>query len=204
MLLELILFIFIFFVLPFCKRVPPNTVVIIDRNGHYLKTKDRGWYILWPNDKVTTTISKRQISRTLSNYYETDDGKIVNATIQCSYHTHNISEVLQALANVRRSIDDIIQSSAYFAINNYKLTDIMGSYNHEFSDRVKSNLQSEFNSIGVSLSNLRVYVSPTSTVGVACFRPHESSCYRNTENPHNHDKSLMIGDKFTKGPIIYK
>lgn len=202
--LELIIIFFIFFVVPFLRKVPANTVIIIDRNGHYLKTKEHGWYILWPSDKVTTTISTRQITRTLSEYYETDDGKIVHATINCRYHTHNIADVIQALANVRRSVDDVIQSSAYFAINNYKLSDILGVYNHEFSDRVKDNLRSEFNSIGINLTSMQIYVSPTSAVGVSCFRPHESSCYRDTKNVHKHDKSLMIGDKFTNGPIIYK
>lgn len=202
--MEIIIILFIFFVLPFLRKVPPNTVVIIDRNGHYLKTKHNGWYFLSPSDKVTTTISTRPVSRTLSNFYETDDGKIVHATISCRYHAHNLTNVLQALSNVRRSVDDIIQSSAYFAINNYTFSDIMGVHNHEFSDRVKDNLVSEFSSIGISLSNMQIYVSPTASAGVACFRPHESSCYRDSKNPHNHDKSLMIGDKFTNGPIIYR
>ena len=53
---ELIIIILIFLA-PFIKKVPPHTVVIIDRNGHYLKTKSRGWFILLPSDEVTTTIS---------------------------------------------------------------------------------------------------------------------------------------------------
>lgn len=199
-----IIILFLFFLIPFLKKVPPNTVIIIDRNGHYLKTKHHGFYLLFPNDKVTTTISTRPISRTLSAYYETDDGHIVEAVVNCRYHAHNLNDVLQALANVRRSVDDIIQSAAYFAINNYKLSDIMGVHNHEFSNAVRANLASEFSSIGISLANMQMRVLPSRITGVACFRPHESSCYRDSTNPHKHDKSLMIGDKFTNGPIIYK
>ena len=200
---QLIVFIIIC-LLPFIKKVPPNTAVIIDRNGHYLKTKRHGYYFLFPSDKVTTTISTKRISRTLGAYYETDDGHIVQAVVNCSYHAHNINEVLQSLSNVRRSVDDIIQSAAYFAINNYKLVDIMGAHNHEFSNSVRANLTNEFNSMGLSLSNMQIRVFPSTITGVACFRPHESGCYRDLQNPHKHDKSLMIGDKFTNGPIIYK
>lgn len=201
--MELIILI-LFFMIPFLKKVPPNTAIIIDRNGHYLKTKRAGWYFLWPSDKVTTTISKSPVSRTLSAYYETDDGHIVQATVACRYHAHSVSGVLQSLSNVRRSIDDIIQSAAYFSINNYKLSDIMGVHNHEFSNSVRDNLLTQFNSVGINLSNMQVRVLPSSVIGVKCFRPHESSCYRDGEKAHKHDKSLMIGDKFTNGPIIYK
>lgn len=201
--MELIILIF-FILIPFLRRVPPNTAVIIDRNGHYLKTKRTGWYLLLPSDKITTTISTRPVFRSLDAYYETDDGHIVQATVMCRYHAHDISSVLQSLSNVRRSIDDIIQSAAYFSINNYKLSDIMGVHNHEFSNSVRDNLVTQFNSVGITLSTMQVRVSPNSIPGVACFRPHESSCYRESTNPHKHDKSLMIGDKFTNGPIIYK
>ena len=200
---ELIIVIIIF-LLPFIKKVPPHTVVIIDRNGHYLKTKYRGWYILFPSDEVTTTISTSPLTRNLTDYFETDDGKLVQATIFCRYHADNLANVLQSLANVRRSVDDIIKSSAHFAISNYPLNHIMGINNQEFSEKVRSNMINEFNSIGLTLSNMRISVSLTIPAGKSAFRPHESSCYRSNETPHSHDKSLMIGDKFKNGPIIYK
>lgn len=189
---------------PFIKKVPYNTVVIIDRNGHYLKTKHSGWYILWPSDEVTTTISTSPLQRSLTDYFETDDGKLVQATIFCRYQAHNLTNVLQALENVRRSVDDIIKSSAHFAISNYPINHIMGINNQEFTEKVRSNLIDEFNSIGITLSNMRISVSLTQTYGKAAFRPHESRCYRSNQTPHSHDTSLMIGDKFKNGPIIYK
>ena len=80
----------------------------------------------------------------------------------------------------------------------------MGINNQEFSEKVRSNLIDEFNSIGLTLLNMRISVSLAPFSGKAAFRPHESSCYRSNETPHSHDKSLMIGDKFKNGPIIYK
>lgn len=200
---ELIIIIIIFLA-PFIKKVPYNTVVIIDRNGHYLKTKHKGWYILWPSDEVTTTISTSPLTRNLTDYFETDDGQLVQATIFCRYHATNLTNVLQALENVRRSVDDIIKSSAHFAISNYPIKHIMGINNHEFSEKVRSNLTNEFNSIGLTLSNAKISVSLTVPSDKTAFRPHQSSCYKSNEKPHSHDKSLMIGDKFKNGPIIYK
>lgn len=200
---ELIIILFICLA-PFIKKVPYNTIIIIDRNGHYLKTKHHGWYLLLPFDEVTTTISTSPLTRNLTDYFETDDGRLVQATIFCRYQAHNLTNVLQALANVRRSVDDIIKSSAHFAISNYPINHIMGINNQEFSEKVRSNLINEFNSIGLTLSNVRVSVSLSQIPGKVAFRPHESSCYRGNEKPHSHDKSLMIGDKFKNGPIIYK
>lgn len=199
-----VIFIIFIIVLPFVKRVPKDTVIIIDRNGHYLKTKHNGWYILGSSDEVTTTISTTPLSRTLTDYFETDDGNLLQATVFCRYQANNLTDVLQSLSNVRRSVDDIIKSSAHFAISNYPIKHIMGINNHEFSEKVRSNLINEFNSIGITLSSMRISVSPAQNSGKAAFRPHESNCYRSNETPHSHDKSLMIGDKFKNEPIIYK
>ena len=51
----------IFLIIIFCvfciKKVPPHTVIIVDKNSHYLKTKKSGFYIMLPGYKVTTKIS---------------------------------------------------------------------------------------------------------------------------------------------------
>ncbi len=188
----------------FIKKVPSNTVIIIDRNGHYLKTLNKGFFILRPSDEITTRISKTPTLRTLTDYFETDDGKIVCATILCRYHADNIPNVLQALGNVRRSVDDIIKSSAHFAISNFPIQYIIGNNTAEFSEKVRTNLISEFNSIGISMSYLKIQVSNATYSGVSAFRPHESSCYREGGTKHQHDKSLTLHDKYTNGPIIYK
>ena len=55
----------IFFIILFCvfcvRKVPPHTVIIIDKNSHYLKTKKSGYYIMLPNYKVTTKISTNKL-----------------------------------------------------------------------------------------------------------------------------------------------
>ena len=74
----IILIVIIFFIGNFLKAVPANTVIIIDRNSHYLKTKKSGFYFFNPaTDKVTTKISKYIINKNYSDFFETHDGKTV-------------------------------------------------------------------------------------------------------------------------------
>lgn len=192
------------FLLAFVRKVPTNTVIIIDRNGHYLKTLSRGFYILGPFDEITTRIAKTPTLRVLTDFFETDDGKLVSATVSCRYHADNITNVLQSLGEVRRSVDDIIKSAAHFAISNFPIQYIIGANTNEFSEKVRANLVSEFNSIGISLSYFKITVSDATYSGVSAFRPHESSCYREGNVKHNHEEPLIPNDKYNDGPIIYK
>lgn len=196
----------IIILLCFVRKVPPNTLIIIDRNSHYHKTKRSGFYFMGTNDKVTTKISLTPSYRTLTDYYETDDGKIIAVTISCFYHAHNLDTVQQSLANVRRSIDDILKSSVYFAVGNFTYSQIMATNRHDFDDRVSDNLVGELESIGVSVSSSRVAIVPNVAYGVRCFKPHVSNgCYSTSGKPlHSHDTAIKTHDIYKDGPIISK
>lgn len=201
--MEIIILIILFC---FLRKVPPNTLIIIDRNNHYLKTKRSGFYFLWPSDKVTTTVSKTPITRSLYDYYETDDGKILSATVTCKYQASDLDNVQYSLSNLRRSVDDIIKSAAYFAIGNYTFSQIVKLSNHEFSDKIRDNLKSELESIGVSVIASHVSVTPASISGVPCFKPHVSnSCSGGSAStPHLHNDAIKMNDIYINGPIISK
>ena len=71
--------------------VPPESIYIIDRNTHYYKTLTSGKRILLgPNDKITSRISKAPVSRTLNNFFETEDGAIISANVTCIYASNDI------------------------------------------------------------------------------------------------------------------
>ncbi len=190
----------------FLRKVPPHTLIIIDRNAHYLKTKRSGFYFLWPMDKVTTTVSRTPITRTLTDYFETDDGKVISATVSCRYQASNLDIVQQSLSNIRRSVDDIIKSAAYFAIGNYTFAHIVRLSNHEFTDKVRDNLKSELESIGVSVLASHVSITPTVVYGLPCFKPHvSSSCSGGSAStPHSHNEAIQVNDIYKNGPIISK
>ena len=194
-------FIILLILICFFRKVPPQSLIIIDRNSHYLKTKRNGFYFLWPMDKVTTTVSKNPLSRTLTDYYETDDGKVISATVTCRYKADDLDRVQQALADVRRS-------SAYFAIGNYTFAQIVRLNSHEFADKVRDNLRDEFASLGISLLGSHVSIVPTVTYGLPCFKPHVSNnCgLGSASTPHAHTRSEAIQSKdiYRNGPIISK
>ena len=103
-------FVAIFIFVIYIKRVPPHTVLIIDRDSHYLKTKKNGFYFFNPSrDKVTTEISKRKIRKNYINSFETHDGAIVIVQFSVEYHAEDIDSVLRALELVRRSVDDVLE-----------------------------------------------------------------------------------------------
>lgn len=192
----------------FLRKVPPQTLIIIDRNSHYLKTKRSGLYFLWPMDKVTTTVSRTPTTRTLTDYYETDDGKVISATVSCRYNAQDLDKVQQSLASVRRSVDDVIKSAAYFAIGNYTFAHIVRLSNHEFTDKVRDNLGSELRALGISLLGSQVSITPTVTQGLPCFKPHVSNnCgIGSASTPHTHTRyeAIQAKDIYRNGPIISK
>lgn len=167
--------IIIIILLLFLKKVPPNTVVIIDKNSHYCKTRTSGWYFLWPNMKVTTMISTQTLTRNLQDFYESYDGKPVSILISCSYKAQDLSTVIESLSQMRRSIDDIIKSSAYFAAHNYRAADML-MLREEFEQKVKDNLISGLDSINVSLEHLSVVIQNVPyQATLRLFKPHVSS-----------------------------
>ena len=114
----IIIFVIIIILSVFVKVVPANSIIIVDRNSHYLKTKRGGFYFFNPStDKVTTQISKLQTNKLYSDVFETHDGKLVRVVFCVTYHAEDLDEVLSALERVRRSIDDVMNSSVYSAGN---------------------------------------------------------------------------------------
>lgn len=170
--MEIIVFLVII-ILCFVRKVPPNTVLIIDKNSHYHKTKRRGYYLLTKGCKVTTMISTNTLTRILTDLYESYDGKPVSLTIHCAYKAEDLDAVLESLSNIRRSIDDIIKSSAYFAVGNYNASDILKE-SAEFANKIRDNLVSELSTIGVKLVGLSVVNQVYQYPNKAYFKPHVS------------------------------
>ena len=175
------------------KFVPPDSIYIIDRNTHYYKTLTAGKrIILGRNDKITSRISKTPISRALTNIFETEDGSIISASIICTYNSNDILNTQELLKSVRRSIDDIILSSLYFAIGSIKAKEVSASLN----DYIKSNLSKELASLDIKLSSFKTSFNFVKGLqSEDCFKPHISGCY--------HD-SIETKDAFKDGPIRYK
>ena len=124
----ILVIIIIVFLCIYIKVVPANTVIIVDRNSHYLKTKKSGIYFFNPStDKITTQISMNRISKTYVENFETHDGEIVKVAFHVSYHAENLEDVLVALESVRRSIDDIMNSSVYWAVHNLSIADFFSA-----------------------------------------------------------------------------
>lgn len=177
-LLLILIFIFIGF---YVKIVPTNTVVIIDRNSHYLKTKKHGLYFFNPKtDKVTTQISKQQISQYYTNYFETDDGKTIQVSFCATYHTDDLESVLNSLKSARRSIYDIMNSSIYWAANNLTLNDIMTTNFTLLYKEATEKLMAEARTLNITIDTFKLLrVSQVmQTSSIEPFKPHLNSFSR--------------------------
>lgn len=203
-LISFLIFIGIFLVFPRIRKVPNNTVVIIDRHSHYLKTKKSGYYFLRSGDEVTTVISERKLFRTVSDIYQTKDGKIVPLTITCEYRAKRIEDVLDSLKNIRRSIDDIIKSATYYAVNALNFKDILSNV-AILEDELNNNLTNELNSISVTLIGFRIYSNynavPSNTKQ---YTPNRDKCYGTDTKNYKHETAII--DNYSSnndGPIKY-
>ena len=176
-LLPYVIFFLFIILITYVRSVPPNTVQIIDRNTHYLKTKRRGFYFFNPKtDKVTTEISKRRIYKRYANTFETHDGYFVAVTFEVEYHAENINSVLDALALVRRSVDDVMNGSIYWGTRNLSLSDIK-NLPKVLENEAKSILISEAGELELTIDHFYVTsVYPASvTSDERVFRPHTNS-----------------------------
>lgn len=176
--MEIIVLIILIFVLGnFIKSVPANTVIIIDRNTHYLKTKKRGLYFFNPaTDKITTRISTYHLHKSYVENFETHDGKLVRVAFSVEYHTENLEDVLAALASARRSIDDVMNGSIYWGVNNLSLSDFINTP-VVLTTETKPKLLSEANELKIKIDNfqiLNISVLP-SGINITPFKPHLSS-----------------------------
>lgn len=175
------------------RFVPQDSIYIIDRNTHYYKTLTAGKrIILGRNDEITSRISKAPVSRSLTNLFETEDGAAVSASIICTYSSNDILNTQELLKSVRRSIDDIILSSLYFAIGSIKANDVYNMLN----EAIKVNLSKELAALDIKLISVKTAYNIAKDVpSENCFKPHISGCY--------HD-SIETKDSFNDGPIRYK
>lgn len=167
----IIFFIFIFIIF-FVRKVPHNSAVIIDRNEHYLKTKKFGYYFIIPVlDKITTVVSTNPTTRVFNDYYEAEDGTIINLRLSCKYRSRNVDTTLENLENVRRSIDDILKSSIYFAVGSLKFS----SLKTHLEPVSREYLTKYLNAVDIDLQNLYISFTPVHHSDVKLFKPHVSS-----------------------------
>lgn len=177
-LLLLIIFVCIVF---YIRPVPANSVVIVDRNSHYLKTKKYGFYFFNPRtDKVTTTISKHQLIKYYTNYFETDDGKIIQVSFYAAYHADNLENVLDSLKSARRSIYDIMNSSIYWAANNLTLNDIMATNFALLHKEASEKLIADARTLNITIDTFKItHVSQVvHSLAIEPFKPHLNSFSR--------------------------
>lgn len=167
----------IFLIIIFVRVVPANTIVIIDRKGHYLKTRRFGLYLTNPlTDKITTQISTERLTKMYSNYFETHDGKIVQVSFQATYHAKDLNAVIDGLASARRSIDDVIISSVYWSVNNLMGDAFIGSSSELYNDAYRK-LLSEAQELNITIDDFKtskpIFINYTNNIKP--FKPHLSS-----------------------------
>lgn len=173
-----IFIIFAFFIfIAFIRFVPANTIQIIDRNTHYLKTKRYGMYFFNPaTDKVTTEISRRQITKHYADNFETHDGKIVRVDFTVSYHANDLDDVIRTLSQARRSVDDVMNGAIYWSVNNLSLKDFQGKPIALLSE-AKPQLISEASELEISIDEFYInnIVPIPKEANVIPFKPHTST-----------------------------
>lgn len=179
--MEFLIFFVIILSICYLRIVPANTVVIVDRNSHYLKTKKRGIYFFNPQtDKITTEISTNRLSKYYSNFFETDDGVIVNVSFCATYHAENINNVLDSLKSARRSIYDIMNSSIYWAANNLNVKDIIDINNTLLYKEAYEKLISEARVLNINIDDFRItnISQVANSADIKPFKPHLNSYSR--------------------------
>lgn len=163
----------IVFIFGFFKAVPSGTVYIIDRNTHYLKTVKKGLFFFNPfTDKITTVISSFKITKNYLDIFETEDGKKFSINFSVTYSTKNIDDLLYNLEKVRRSIDDILESSMYNAVRNLNSKSIQ--YSSMLSTEFLRNLQSQAMSVGLNIDDYIISSASPVTISYKSFKPHKN------------------------------
>ena len=172
-----IIFILIVFIGNFIKVVPANTVLIVDRKSHYLKTKKHGLFLFNPaTDKITTKISINKLNKFYSNDFETHDGRIVRIAFSVQYHAENLDSVLDSLKSARRSVDDIINSSVYWGVRNLCFNDFYTNADL-LDNEIHQKLLSEARELNIKIDQFYItgMSETTNLPGVKPFKPHLNS-----------------------------
>lgn len=176
-LIMLLFFVIIFIFFTFIRVVPANTVLIIDRNTHYLKTKRHGFFFLNPaTDKITSTFSKYPVTKMYTNFFETHDGYIVQITFTVRYHVNDLDSVVNTLALVRRSVDDVMEGSVYWGVNNLSISDFANK-SFALSHEVKPQLIAEASELEIIIDDFTINgITPLPKgSNIIPFKPHTSS-----------------------------
>lgn len=169
-----IIFIVIIIFRVLIKKVPKDTVYIIDKHTHYHKTVKNGYFFLNPiSHTITTKISTNPITNTYSDVFETNDGKNLSLAFTVTYSAKNMEDVLYNLEKVRRSIDDILKGCMYSAMLSLNSTIIS---KESLSATFLSRLQTEAMSFGLDIHNFDIFVINTSSQYSTskAFKPHKN------------------------------
>ncbi len=101
--------VFFLFIFGIIRKVPKNTILVIDRKSHYLKTKRRGFYFFNPvTDVITSKVSTMPTYSLYRNVFENHNSTFYEIDFSVTYKAEDAERVIQALADSRRSIDDIV------------------------------------------------------------------------------------------------
>ena len=157
------------------KKVPPDTVYIVDRNTHYHKTVKRGFFLFNKRtDKITTEISLHPKTKTYFNHFESHDGTIVSVAFNVTYSAMDVEDVLYNLSATRRSIDDVIQTCMYHAVLALKGSEInVASLEQEFERNMNSQVLGSCINIH-QYKITRLDKALRSRYSVTVFKPHKS------------------------------
>ena len=92
------------------------------------------------------------------------------------YHATNLDDVIYALANARRSIDDIMNSSVYWAVNDLCLNDFSGN-STTLLNEIKPKLLAEATELRIEIDkfNITSISKIPYEMNVEAFKPHLSS-----------------------------
>ena len=101
---------------------------------------------------------------------------MVRVAFHVEYHAENLDDVLVALGSARRSIDDVMNSSIYWGVNNLSLGDFINNSN-TLSAESKPKVLSEASELKIKIDNFEsINISPLPYgMNVTPFKPHLSS-----------------------------
>ena len=160
----------------YIKKVPLNTILIIDRNTHYLKTKRHGYYFFNPKtDKITTKISTNMVTEYYRNVFETHDSCFYDLYFAVSYKAENVEMVISSLQDSRRSIYDVINCAVETVIGTLSDQDL--NYRTDLNTPIFQQLESMLEPFYIDVAQFKLYTRTkiTSELGEERkFRKHVS------------------------------
>ncbi len=161
------------------KSVPPNTIIIIDRNTHFHKKKRHGFYLFNSRiDKVTTQVSQYPITEHYSNVFKTHEDVYYRVSFSFTYICSEPEQTLDSLSDSRRSIYDIANCAVETLFGTLDNKEMASSNYNELSSRLLHQLEStlEYFYIDVTNAVINSYLQVNEQTGREyLFRKHETS-----------------------------